>query len=283
MDFPTLCPECARENRVEFADSAVHDVSCPHCGARYCVFLRKQKFEVLFDLGTRALMDGYAREAVASFSAALERFMEFYVRSYALERAAGAETDFSVAVGALDGTWRHVASQSERQLGMFALAYLLREGREPDFLSPRALGTDFRNRVIHRGSLPTRAEVEGYAAQVFALIDRLLGELGPGAAHAELAQEQAFASHLAGLPDDVTVVFEEHPGMFRARRFGTLAPMPKRGKTFPPAGAGDRVNDARAFQSALFRRALEERGTLLKRFKTPGAEATPSGEEPAVD
>ena len=110
MDFPTLCPECAQENRVDFADSSVHDVTCGRCGSRYCVFLRKQKFEVLFDLGTRALMDGYAREAVASFSASLERFMEFYVRAYALERAAGTETDLAAAVAALDGTWRDLCS-----------------------------------------------------------------------------------------------------------------------------------------------------------------------------
>src|SRR6476646_4976383 len=127
MDFPTVCPNCAHENRVEFADSSVHDVTCARCGAQYCVFLRKQKFEVLFDLGTRALMDGYAREAVASFAAALERFLAFYVRAATLERAADTDADFSAALAALDGTWRHVASQSERQLGMFALAYLLRE------------------------------------------------------------------------------------------------------------------------------------------------------------
>ncbi len=215
----------------------MHDLSCTYCGARYCVLVRKQKFEVLFDLGTRALMDGYAREAVASFAAALERFFEFYVRAFALERASDTALDFGEATAALSGTWRHVASQSERQLGMFALAYLLREGREPEFLTPAALGADFRNRVIHRGELPTRADVEAYAAQVFALIDRLLTELGGGARQAELAQEQAFALHLAALPDGVTAVFEEHPGMFRARRFGLLAPMPKPGKTEaqPPA------------------------------------------------
>ncbi|GHF34068.1 hypothetical protein HNQ07_000182 [Deinococcus metalli] len=265
MDFPTVCPTCARENRAEFADSSIYDLTCDRCGAHYCVLVRKQKFEVLFDLGTRALMDGYAREAVASFAAALERFMEFYVRAVALERAAGTDTDFGTALAALDGTWRHVASQSERQLGMFTLAYLLREGREPEFLTPKGLGTDFRNRVIHRGSLPTRAEVEAYAALIFALIDRLLSELGTGAAHAELAQEQAFAAHLAALPDGVTVVFEEHPGMFRARRFGTLTPLPKPAK--PAGGAGARVNDARAFQEALFRRALAERGPQLAHFK----------------
>ncbi|WP_309573215.1 hypothetical protein [Deinococcus sp.] len=269
MDFPTSCPACAQENRVEFADSSVHDVTCRRCGARYCVLVRKQKFEVLFDLGTRALMDGYAREAVASFAAALERFMEFYVRAFALERAAGTDADFGGALGALDGTWRHVASQSERQLGMFALAYLLREGREPEFLTPQGLGTAFRNRVIHRGALPTRAEVEAYAAAVFTLIDQLLTELGAGAAHAELAQELAFAAHVEALPDGVTAVFEEHPGMFRARRFGTLAPLSKSRK--PSGAAGGRVNDARAFQEALFRQALEERGSMLDRFKgSPG-------------
>lgn len=203
-------------------------------------------------------MDGYAREAVASFAAALERFFEFYVRAFALERASGTEGDFAGALAALDGTWRHVASQSERQLGMFALAYLLREGREPDFLTAKALGTDFRNRVIHRGSLPRREEVEAYAARVFALIDRLLNELGPGAAHAELAQEQAFAAHLATLPEGITAVFEEHPGMFRARRFGTAPPV----KSTPNAGGTSPLNDAQAFA-----RALAERGPGLDVFK----------------
>ncbi|AWT34759.1 hypothetical protein GCM10008956_28990 [Deinococcus arenae] len=269
MDFPTTCPQCAHENRAEFADSSVHDLRCARCGARYCVLVRKQKFEVLFDLGTRALMDGYAREAVASFAAALERFFEFYVRAFALEQAAGRERPFEEALSALEGTWRHVASQSERQLGMFALAYLLREGREPDFLTPKGLGTDFRNRVIHRGALPTRAEVDAYAAGVFTLIDRLLTELGAGAAHAELVQEQAFAAHVRGLPDGVTVVFEEHPGMFRARRFGTLSPIPKPAKAqLQAAQSASGVNDARAFQQALFEQALAERGSLLRGFKS---------------
>ncbi|EYB68427.1 hypothetical protein DEIPH_ctg023orf0008 [Deinococcus phoenicis] len=263
MHFPTVCPGCAREVRAEFADSAIHDLTCPHCGTRYCVFVRKHKFEVLFDLGTRALLDGYAREAVASFAAALERFFEFYVRAFALERAADAAGDFGEALAALDGTWRHVASQSERQVGMLALAYLLREGREPDFLTPKALGADFRNRVIHRGYLPRRAEVDAYAARVFALIDRLLTELGGSAAHAELSQEQAFAAHLAALPEGVTAIFEEHPGMFRARRFGT-APPAKAG----PGMTARSVNGASALNDAqTFARALAERGPLLDVFK----------------
>ena len=52
--------------------------------------------------------------------------------------------------------------------------------------------------------------------------------------------------------------------MFRARRFGAPAPQPKSPK---PATGGRPVNDAQAFQTALFRRALEERGPQLERFK----------------
>lgn len=268
MRFPTACPHCTWEMQAEFTDSHIHDLTCPHCGGRSCVFVRKQKFELLFDLGTRALLDGYAREAVASFAAALERFFEFYVKSHALERAAAQGGDFVAAQATLDRTWRHVASQSERQLGMITLAYLLREGREPDFMDGKSLGSDFRNRVIHRGYLPTQTEVEAYAARVFALIDRLLTELGDAAANAELLQELTFATHLETLPDDVIAVFEEHPGMFRARRFGgegpTAAPRTSTEKTEKKAlGAAPlNLNDAQKFQHAL-----RERGQLLRAFK----------------
>lgn len=264
MLFPTLCPHCGRENRAEFADSGIHDLRCGHCRGRYCLFVRKQKFEMLFDLGTKALLDGYAREAVASFAAAQERFFEFYVKAFALERAAERGGDFEGARAVLDGTWRHVASQSERQLGMFALAYLLREGREPDFLDARSLGADFRNRVIHRGYLPRRAEVEEYAARVFSLIDELLGRLGDAAAHAELLQELTFAAHRDTLGDDVIAVFEEHPGMFRARRFGGQG-VGKAGAEKPVGASQTPLNSAQKFAHAL-----EERGALLQSFKSGG-------------
>lgn len=267
MYFPTTCPNCGRENRAEFADNGIHDLKCANCAARYCVFLRKQKFEVLFDLGTRALMDGYAREAVASFSAALERFLEFYVRAFALERSADAERDFDEVSAALEATWKHVVSQSERQVGMFALAYFVREGKEPDFLTAKSLGTDFRNKVVHRGYLPTREEVEVYAAQVFSLIDRLLTELGATSAHAELLQEREFARRMHDLPDNVTIVIEEHPGMFRARRFGTLTPMRQPALKSTATKPAKVLNEVKMYQQELFKLALEERGELLRRFK----------------
>ncbi len=255
MQFPTTCPRCRREVRAEYADSGIHELNCAHCGAAFTVYLRKHKFEVLFDLGTRALMDGYAREAVASFAGSLERFFEFYTRAATLERAAGQGEDFAAVSAQLEQVWKLMAAQSERQLGAFSLAYLWREGQAPDFLTPQALGSDFRNRVIHRGYLPPRTEVDAYAARVFALIDRLLTRLGEAAAHAQLEQERGYAAHLAAQPPESFAVFEEHPGMFRVRRFGGQFTH-KTGQTkhLPPTPA----NDAAAFQLAL-----RERGALL--------------------
>lgn len=262
MLFTTHCPNCQIENRVEFADTNIHEITCRRCSQKYCVFVRKQRFEVLFDLGTRALVDGYAREAVASFAASLERFMEFYVRAYTLELSSDQGIDFAEAEYRLNRTWRHVISQSERQVGMFALAYLLRESEEPDFLVPKSMGTDFRNKVIHRGYLPRRAEVDQYAAKVFALIDRLLNRLGTTAGHAELLQERQFAEHLESLADDVVAVFEEHPGMFRARRFGTLGSSIRKTISGSQSAGSKPLNDAQMFQ-----KALKERGKLLENLK----------------
>ena len=262
MRFPAVCPHCRREVQAEYADSGIHDLTCPHCGNRFTLYLRKHKFEMLFDLGTRALMDGYAREAVASFAGSLERFFEFYTRAATLERASGAGEDFADASARLDTAWRLMAAQSERQLGAFSLAYLWREGEAPDFLTPQALGSDFRNRVIHRGYLPQRAEVDAYAARVFALIDRLLTRLGEAAAHAQLEQERTYAAHLAAQPSEVIAVFEEHPGMFRVRRFGgQVGHKTGQAKNLPPTPA----NDAAAFQLAL-----RERGALLNRVLRKG-------------
>nr|WP_293912574.1 hypothetical protein [Deinococcus sp.] len=264
MRFPATCPHCRAASQAEYHDSGIHDLTCGSCSTRFTVYLRKHKFEMLFDLATRALIDGYAREAVASFAASLERFFEFYTRAAVLERSSDAGEDFAEVSGRLEQTWKLMAAQSERQLGAFSLAYLWREGRSPDFLSPQSLGSDFRNRVIHRGYLPQRREVDAYAARVFALIDRLLTELGEAAAHAQLQQERLYEAHMQAQPSEVIAVFEEHPGMFRVRRFGAqIGAKREQGKNLPSGP----TNDAAAFQTAL-----RERGALLGRVFGKGGE-----------
>jgi hypothetical protein len=218
VKFATTCPHCQHRFQTEYLDSGVHDLQCPNCRKRFVLFIRKHRFETLFDLGTRALVDGYAREAVVNFAAALERCLEFYLRSALLEQAAQEGRDLDATARSLDATWKLLVSQSERQLGAFAAVYLARQGHAPEFLTPQGLGADFRNRVIHRGYLPRETEVQAYAARLFALMNRLLEELGDAALQGTLMQEREYAATLEALPDDVVAVFEEHPGMFRTPR-----------------------------------------------------------------
>jgi hypothetical protein len=284
MKFQAACPHCQHRFQTEYLDSGIHDLQCPNCQTRFALFIRKHRFEMLFDLGTRALIDGYAREAVVNFAAALERCLEFYLRAALLERAAAEHRELETVLVELESTWKLLVSQSERQLGAFAAAYLSRQGRAPEFLTPAGMGTDFRNRVIHRGYLPREEEVQSYAARLFALMNRLLGELGDAALQVTLLQEREYTAALNELPDGVLAVFEEHPGMFRTPRpneaHNTLPPLSPGGleHTGPNqmglnqmnlnqmdlsrTGLSPKIpkalNDAAAFQTAL-----NERGTLV--------------------
>ena len=53
-------------------------------------------------------------------------------------------------------TWKIVASSSERQLGAFALLWLLRFKEAPAILENKQVS--FRNDVIHKGRIPSRDE-----------------------------------------------------------------------------------------------------------------------------
>ena len=72
------CPQCKNENLErqyyirggELLDGLAFRATCPH-GHKTAIVLKAQKFEVLFDMGVSALLDGYCREAVTSFAAAL--------------------------------------------------------------------------------------------------------------------------------------------------------------------------------------------------------------------
>ncbi len=278
MNIPTICPHCQHAFQTEYLDSGIHELTCPACQGRFALFIRKHRFETLFDLGTRALMGGYAREAVVNFAAALERCLEFYLRSALLERFAHQGRSIEDAEGELEATWKLLVSQSERQLGAFAAVYLAREGRAPDFLTPQGLGAEFRNRVIHRGYLPREQEVQNYAAGLFALMNRLLEDLGDAALQGTLTQEREYAAALARLDEGVPAVFEEHPGMFRVPR--TVSGSTVSGRTASeldtplpapvPAShqlshqpASERPNTRPLNDAAAFQAALRERGTLV--------------------
>jgi hypothetical protein len=189
MRLPIVCMKCFAEDgrppdeatSVELRDDGLYTVSCRR-GHQTVTAIQEHKFEVLFDLGAMALLDGYPREATSSIAASLERFLEYYVRVIALKHGVSAD--------AIAEAWKPMSRSSERQLGGFILAYLIENGRAVDplvfdsrpSLDGRAKGdtptwSEFRNRVIHQGYIPSTVEALAYGDLVYQWIYRLIGEL----------------------------------------------------------------------------------------------------------
>jgi len=72
-------------------------------------------------------------------------------------------------------TWKLVANQSERQLGAFVFLYLAKNGKSVKYLTDKAI--NFRNKVIHKGYIPTLDETSDYGHEVLSFIDPILDDL----------------------------------------------------------------------------------------------------------
>jgi hypothetical protein len=166
--------ECTKEHGVteddilfvEIQDDSYYEGVCPR-GHRRAVVLTTRKFEILFQFGAMALIDGYAREAVASFAAGLERFYEYWVRVQLLYSGVTPE--------ALDAAWKQISAQSERQLGAFVALYLREYGTFAPLL-PQSI-TEFRNEVTHKGYIPTRPKALEYGDEVLRYMAKLYQQL----------------------------------------------------------------------------------------------------------
>ncbi|MDY6973868.1 MAG: hypothetical protein SV775_16330 [Thermodesulfobacteriota bacterium] len=124
------------------------------------------KHQFLFESGCRALIDTYANEAVSSFSAALERTYEFFIRVAC--RKLGLTSDL------IESTWKNVKSQSERQFGAFLFLYPTITGES--FKLQNEI-PEFRNKVIHKGYIARSEEVLDYAEKIFFLIRQIVAVL----------------------------------------------------------------------------------------------------------
>jgi len=77
-------PEHPTENiRTPFEpvnDSGIYEITC-HKGHKSKTYITNNDFEILFDYSINAIADGYYREAVSSFTSAMERYFEFFIKS----------------------------------------------------------------------------------------------------------------------------------------------------------------------------------------------------------
>lgn len=173
MKLEFQCWQCTegtpgRRVTAPFNESSVYRFECAH-GHVHEIVLMQVRFEVLAETGMQALVEGYYRDAIASFAAALERFYQLYceivVRSRGMDPAVFADT------------WTLVASQSERQLGMFIGLYLLENRSVPPQL-PRKF-VELRNKVVHQGLLPTEDEAIAFGQAVVDLVQPVLNAMMP--------------------------------------------------------------------------------------------------------
>jgi len=167
------CLKCVQETPpllnsafIDIRNDGLYEFTCTK-GHKLVCFLQEQKFEILFEIGAHAILDGYYREAVSSFSASLERFYEFYIKVICLSRNIGEDI--------IEEAWKEVSQQSERQLGAFICLYLIEKGHPPTILGNK--WRKFRNNVIHKGLIPEKKKAVEYGQEELDLILPVLNDL----------------------------------------------------------------------------------------------------------
>lgn len=163
------CPQCeqtAASRYVEMNYEGVYELNC-ESGHRTLVILPLQKFEILFQMGSLAFLDGYPREAALDFAAALERFFEFAIMVMLSQQ--------QVPKAQIKATWKQLSHQSERQIGAFFMLYLQLFGQQPPYVDNKWVS--FRNSITHRGEIPTVEKAEAYASYLWQYMINLLTKL----------------------------------------------------------------------------------------------------------
>ncbi len=144
-------------------NDGVYEIECPQ-GHRTITVLRTPKHEVLYTIGANALLDGYFRDAIASFAGALERYYEFALRVISRQK--------EIAPDALESIWKVMSRQSERQFGAFIVVWLLETGKPYTSLPQAQIDkqTTLRNDVVHKGKIPTLKECVKYGEYVLDVV-----------------------------------------------------------------------------------------------------------------
>ncbi|MBI2412689.1 MAG: hypothetical protein HYV24_05720 [Deltaproteobacteria bacterium] len=169
-----MCSQCINNDiasehpivAIEFRDDGRYEITCPK-GHKSVTILQQQRFEILYEIGACAIIDGYYREAVSSFTSSLENFYEFFIKAVLFEK--GIEKEMFISC------WKQVAGKSERQLGAFVFLYLSEFGEVPILLDTKKV--EFRNSVIHKGKIPTRAEALIYGQDVLNILRPIIKQL----------------------------------------------------------------------------------------------------------
>lgn len=173
MKLRLTCMKCLQENgipnlrsiNVDINDTGIYQTKCDR-GHDIAAVLQNLKFELLFDLGTLALIDGHTRESVSSLASSLERFLEFCIELISVSNEINREE--------YNCTWKYIRNSSERQLGAFYFLYLQHFNKSAEQIDSNWVG--FRNSVIHKGKIPEYGDVLDYGEYILQYIFSILKE-----------------------------------------------------------------------------------------------------------
>ena len=176
IKITVFCPKCGLPSTtngrgivntiVELNDRNFYTVTCQD-GHSANFRLQQEKFELLFDQGAMALLDGYSRESVASFASSLERFIEYFLKTVCFNK--------NLPFNDFEKAWKSISKQSERQNGAFYFIQLLEWGQLLFPLDEKKVS--FRNQVIHQGYIPTKEDAIAFGDYVLQYIFSCIKEL----------------------------------------------------------------------------------------------------------
>ena len=178
MKARLFCPYCARTNDTEFTAHFIpkndnrYQFTCP-AGHHFEATIVYHEFQKLFEIAIEMLSSDYYREAIASFAASYERFMELFIRI--VMRANKIENEVT------DKAWKNISHFSERQFGAFIVLFALEFSTQPNLLSNTLIR--LRNQVIHQGYFPTKEECISYGSAVLDFIRATIKRLHASEKH----------------------------------------------------------------------------------------------------
>jgi len=162
----------------ELRDDNTYQIKCDH-GHESIILFESHKFELLYEMGIYAMIDGYFREAVSNFAASIERFHEFSIEVFIQSLFGENNKKFNSCIqdrtAQYDIAWKNISNQSERQLGAYIMLYLSVFHSAPELIKKKHI--EFRNKVIHKGYFPTEKETLNYAMDMFSYLQAKIIEL----------------------------------------------------------------------------------------------------------
>jgi hypothetical protein len=174
MRLPMRCSQCVHPSSESYKDSPVYFVEqisegayAHKCRAGHWMvqILNNPRHEVLFESGAVAFLFGFDREALTSFHVALERFYVFSTKVLARHLGISDED--------VNESLKNHANLSEREFGAFVFTYLIAFRRPFAFHKELKEFVERRNKVIHAGKIPTRAEVMKHGQTVYTIVRSL--------------------------------------------------------------------------------------------------------------